>query len=269
MSNHIHFAWQQGSEGLSGAVQNFAFRYAQRINRIRKEIGHVFQGRFKSVLVNEDNYLTKLVRYIHLNPVRAGLVKQPEDYRWSGHNAYLGTCPVAWIEHDYVLKKYSEDRDLAIMRYNEFIHAGIGCEPETDFKIGLQSGIIGDDSFIQTVLAAEKDHVECGDFNGTISDVIKYICSKYGISETEITSESRARDLSHIRAIIALMARDIRGLSIIEAAKNLKRDSGGLSRLANKLDKKCNSSHLLRQEIVSLQKELLRGDLSNKSTSHV
>ena len=122
MSNHIHLAWQQGNEGLSTAVQNFAFRYAQRVNRFRKEVGYVFQGRFKSILVNKENYLTKLVRYIHLNPVRAGLVKRPEDYKWSGHNDYLGIDPVAWIEHDYVLKKYSNDRNIVIERYNEFIY---------------------------------------------------------------------------------------------------------------------------------------------------
>ena len=66
MPNHIHLAWQEGEEKLSGAVQNLAFRYAQRVNRFRKEIGHFFQGRFKSILVNKKSYLTRLVRYIHL-----------------------------------------------------------------------------------------------------------------------------------------------------------------------------------------------------------
>ena len=66
--------------------------------------------------MNKENYLAELVRYIHLNPVRAGIVKRPEDYKWSGHNAYLGTDPVAWVERDYVLKKYSENRDTAVGR---------------------------------------------------------------------------------------------------------------------------------------------------------
>ena len=134
MSNHIHLAWQQGNVDLSAAVQNFAFRYAQSVNLLRREVGHVFQGRFRFILVSQENYLTRLIRYIHLNPFRAGLVKRPEDYRWSGHNAYLRTDPVSWLEQDYVLEKYSEGRDIAISGYNEFIHAGIGNEPEIDLK---------------------------------------------------------------------------------------------------------------------------------------
>jgi REP element-mobilizing transposase RayT len=244
MSNHIHLAWQQGNEGLSTAVQNLAFRYAQRINRFRKEVGHVFQGRFKSILVNKENYLAELVRYIHLNPVRAGIVKRPEDYKWSGHNAYLGTDPVAWVERDYVLKKYSENRDTAVGRYNEFIHAGIGCAPEVDFKIGFQSGIIGDDAFIKTIRAGEKEHHEneYGDLKISTSDIIRLVCSNYKVSETEITFESRSRDLAHVRAVITLLARELDGVTILEVAEGLNRSSAGLSRLANKLDRKCNSN---------------------------
>ena len=272
MSNHIHLAWQQGTEGLSSAVQNFAFRYAQRINRLRKEVGHVFQGRFKSILVNKENDLTKLVRYIHLNPVRAGIVKRPEDYKWSGHNAYLGTDPVARLECDYVLKKYSDERDIAIRQYNEFIYSGIGCEPDLDFKMGLRSGIIGDDEFIQTIISGESENRESLDI--TISDLVNHVCTKYGVSEEEIISESRARDLAHVRAIITLLSRSIEGISIIEVAKKLKRDPGGLSRLANKLDKKCTISTLLKHEVISLKTDLLSirypaNSHCNKSTSHV
>jgi hypothetical protein len=267
MSNHIHLALQQGNEGLSTAIQNFAFRYAQRINRFRKEVGHVFQGRFKSILVNKENYLIKLVRYIHLNPVRAGIVNLPEDYKWSGHNAYLGTDPVTWVEHDYILKRYSECRDVAIRKYNEFIHNGIGYEPEINFRIGLKSGIIGDDAFIQTILAKANEHDRYDNVNISISEVIKYVCLKYSVSENEISSPSRTREVVHVRAVIALLARDLRGISITEAAKKLKRDAGGLSRLAAKLDKECNNTSLLKQEIVSLKNELLGNNMKKNSES--
>jgi chromosomal replication initiation ATPase DnaA len=92
------------------------------------------------------------------------------------------------------------------------------------------------------------------------------VCSKYGVSEFEIISQSRARDLAHVRAVITLLVREFDGLSIIEVAKKLKRTPGGLSRLAHKLDKKCDSSPLLKQGIILLKNELL---LKNKSTSHV
>lgn len=255
MTNHIHLAWQQGSAELSGAIQNFAFRYAQRINRYRKEVGHVFQGRFKSILVNKENYLTQLVRYIHLNPVRAGIVKRPEDYKWSGHNTYLGTDPVAWIESDYVLKKYSEDRETAVKRYNEYVYAEIGVNSVIDFKTGMRSGIIGDDVFIKEVLDEKKSPSEKnGNLNITVTNLIEHACARYRVTEMEIASESRGRELAHIRAVIALIARD-NGLSIIEVAKKLNRDSGGLSRLLNKLHANMKHSSVLTQEIASFKND--------------
>ena len=87
------------------------------------------------------------------------------------------------------------------------------------------------------------------------------MCSKYGVSETEIISESRARDLAHIRAVITLLARELEGVSVIAAAEAMKRDSGNLSRLANRLDRKCNSIPSLKQEITALRNELLKGQL--------
>ncbi len=255
MTNHIHLAWQQGSAELSTAVQNFAFRYAQRINRYRKEVGHVFQGRFKSILVNKENYLTQLVRYIHLNPVRAGIVKRPEDYKWSGHNTYLGTDPVTWIESDYVLKRYSEDRETAVKRYNEFVYAEIGVNSVIDFKTGMRSGIIGDDVFIKEVLDEEKSPSKKSDnLNITIANLIEHACARYGVTEMEIASESRVRELAHVRAVIALLARD-KGLSIVEVAKKLNRDTGGLSRLLNKLHANMKNSSVLMQEVVSVKND--------------
>lgn len=263
MSNHIHLAWQEGQQGLSAAVQNLAFRYAQRVNRFRNEVGHVFQGRFKSIAVDKENYLTQLIRYIHLNPVRAGIVQQPEDYKWSGHNTYLGTDPIVWVERDYLLKKYSEDRDTAIAKYNEFVHAGIGCEPEIDFKKGFQSGLIGDDAFIQKILFGRKKDQEYDDLEITIPDLIRLVCLKNEVSQTEITSSSRARNLAHVRALVALLARDLKGVSIAEAAKQLNRNTGSLSRLANKLDRECHISPLLKNEIISLKNELKELQLKN------
>ena len=117
------------------------------------------------------------------------------------------------------------------------------CKPEIDFKTGLQSGIIGDDAFIKTILEGEKeqDKSKCEDIEISTSNIISLVCSKYGVSEAEIASESRSRDLAHIRAVITLLARELKGVTIMEVAKKLSRSPGGLSRLANKLDRKGSS----------------------------
>ena len=89
MTNHIHLAIQVDKINISRVMQNLAFRYARYINRNERRIGHLFQGRFKSILVDSSHYLRKLVRYIHLNPVRAGLVNKAKTYLWSSHQSYL------------------------------------------------------------------------------------------------------------------------------------------------------------------------------------
>ena len=83
MSNHIHIAVRTSDISISKFMHYLAFRYARFINRKYDRIGHLFQGRFKSVLVDDERYLKKLVRYIHLNPVRAGIVADPINYSWS------------------------------------------------------------------------------------------------------------------------------------------------------------------------------------------
>jgi len=97
MSNHIHLAIQVNQVDLSRIIQNLSFRYTRYVNLKQKRIGHLFQGRFKSILVDSNRYLKELVRYIHLNPVRAGIVSLPEQYQWSSHNTYLGASDLVWM----------------------------------------------------------------------------------------------------------------------------------------------------------------------------
>ncbi|MFH1185948.1 MAG: transposase [Chloroflexota bacterium] len=89
MGTHVHVALQVRERPLSRIMQNLTFRYTQWYNRRHARIGHLFHGRYKANLVDVDTYLVSLVRYIHLNPVRAGMVERPEDYRWSSHRFYV------------------------------------------------------------------------------------------------------------------------------------------------------------------------------------
>ena len=89
MNNHLHLAMQAGEQPLSKGVQNLSFRYTRHINRRLDRVGHLFQGRYKALLVDEQSYGLELVRYIHLNPVRAQLVRDPARYAYSGHLGYL------------------------------------------------------------------------------------------------------------------------------------------------------------------------------------
>lgn len=102
MDNHVHLLIQVGFVPLPKIIQNLSFRYTKFINRQTKETGHLFQGRYKAILVDADAYLLELSRYIHLNPVRSGLSEKPDDFEWSSHRAYIGG-------YGYALVVYSGD----------------------------------------------------------------------------------------------------------------------------------------------------------------
>jgi len=102
MRNHVHLAIQVGEVPLSKIIQNLSFRYTQYINKKKSQIGHLFQGRYKVMLIDAYGYLLELVRYIHLNPVRDKLVTNSADYNWSGHHSYIGKKREPWITVDWV-----------------------------------------------------------------------------------------------------------------------------------------------------------------------
>ena len=114
MSNHIHLVIQVAKTPLSKIIQNFTFRYTRYINKKYEKIGHLFQGRFKSILVNDTQYLLELIRYVHLNPVKAGITKIPEKYFWSSHCMYAGDDTFQWISSSSVLKRFDENINKAI-----------------------------------------------------------------------------------------------------------------------------------------------------------
>jgi REP element-mobilizing transposase RayT len=107
LTNHAHLLIRTGPVGLSSIMRKMLTGYASSFNRRQRRSGHLFQNRYKSILVEEEPYLLELVRYIHLNPFRAGLVedlKQLESYRWSGHSALLGKIDRPWQDCRYILR---------------------------------------------------------------------------------------------------------------------------------------------------------------------
>jgi REP element-mobilizing transposase RayT len=110
MGNHIHMAIQLGEIPLSKIMHNLSFRYTSYFNWRHARVGHVFQGRYKALLIDADSRLQELVRYIHLNPVRAGIVADAVDFEWSGHRVYLGLAHKEWISTETVLSLFGSDR---------------------------------------------------------------------------------------------------------------------------------------------------------------
>jgi REP element-mobilizing transposase RayT len=126
MPNHFHLLIGRVTTGeLSRGMQFLNGTYASRYNTAHERTGHVFQGRFHSELVRRDNHLLEAIRYIALNPVRAGLASRPELWRWSSYGGTVGLgSRQDWVQHDTVLALFAGDATTAQHRYAEFVNAG-------------------------------------------------------------------------------------------------------------------------------------------------
>ena len=151
MPNHIHLLLEMGEVLLSKVLQRFHTWYTQYFNRRYGRVGHLFQGRYKAIVCDKDAYLLELVRYIHLNPVRAGLVDSPEDYPWSSHRIYLGVDKTGMIDPSFVLKQFSDGLSAARRSYESFVMEGSRQGRRDDLYKVSDQRILGDEAFRKEV----------------------------------------------------------------------------------------------------------------------
>lgn len=124
MNNHIHLMLSEGTEDVSRVMKRITVSYVHYFNKKYKRVGHLFQDRFRSEVVDQESYILALVRYIHQNPVKAGIVKKPSDYRWSSYNCYLDENNrfAKMLDIDVVLGLFSEDRKAAVKKFEEYMN---------------------------------------------------------------------------------------------------------------------------------------------------
>src|SRR5258707_9165834 len=126
--------------------------YAQYYNRRYRRVGHLLQGRHKAILCQSDRYLSELVRYIHLNPVRAKMVSKPEEYQYSGHRAYLGLEAAGVVDVDPVLRHFGAKKEAARDRYREFVAAGMKHGHRAEFYVADEGRILGTEEFVDATI---------------------------------------------------------------------------------------------------------------------
>ncbi|SDG81090.1 MULTISPECIES: transposase [unclassified Duganella] len=147
MTNHYHLLIETGEANLSDGMRQLNGQYSQYFNRRHQVVGHVFQGRYTSVLVQKENHLRELARYVVLNPVRAQMVTNVEDWPWSSYKLTIQTAqPPTWLEIDWMLSQFGSSRADAIDAYKRFVIAGIGVS--SPLKNVQHQLLLGDDDFM-------------------------------------------------------------------------------------------------------------------------
>ncbi|NQT23420.1 MAG: transposase [Candidatus Omnitrophica bacterium] len=259
LSNHAHFLFRTGDTPLATFMRRLLTGYAGRFNRRHKRSGPLFQNRFKSIVCQEDVYLTELVRYIHLNPLRAGIVadlRGLNTYGYCGHSALLGKRKFEWQETGYVLSYFGKRVSSARESYYGYVKEGVrqGRRPElvggglirslggwnVVKKSGLKSigrlkgddRILGDSEFVLRMLkeADEKldRYYELKQRGYNLQSVEERVCKIFDLSAAGIYSKSREKAKTQARGLFCYWAVRELGYSMLEIAGRLAMSQPGV-----------------------------------------
>ncbi|MFH0784909.1 MAG: transposase [Pseudomonadota bacterium] len=249
--NHFHLLLKTGNVPIATLMRRLLTGHASGFNRRHRRCGHVFQNRYKSILCQEDIYLKELVRYIHLNPLRAGLVKDLDElecFRFAGHGAIMGKNPNEWQSVDQALAFFGEDLSRARLNYHKFMREGVdqGRRPElvggglirsaggwTEVQSMRKAGIyrkgderiLGSADFVETVLADAQESMQCRyawKAKGVSLDhLIQIVSDMLALHPKELIGPTKARNIVKGRILICYWAVQELGFSMTEVANRL------------------------------------------------
>ncbi|HMA82537.1 MAG TPA: transposase [Candidatus Binatia bacterium] len=229
MPNHVHLLVETGSTPLAKLMQGLQQSYTQYFNRRYRKVGHLFQGRYKAIICDRDKYLLALVRYIHLNGVRAKLATRPERYRYSGHNSYLRSGTDKIIEATPVLELIGGKK-----AYERFVLEGMGEEHNEAYYAVEDQRFLGEAGFGEEI-SRDAEELSTPKRKKPIETVFKEITRRVKAAPELIRSKDRRWDISHKRAeAVAILVREY-GYGVSEVAKYLGRDQANVSTMLSRL----------------------------------
>jgi len=259
MPNHGHFLIQSGNQGIAALMRRLLTGYAVSFNRRHKRHGQLFQNRYKSIICQEDSYLLELVRYIHLNPLRAKIVSsldQLGDFPYCGHAALLENINVPWQNCDYVLRYFGKRKKDARKEYLSFVELAHdqGRRPELtgggiirslggwsevkqlraegQDRIKGDQRILGDSDFVEQILSlADEQYThtqELANLGYDFDRVVERVASLCNILPSDIFSKGRQKPRTEARGLLCFWAVRELGLSLKEVSERLGISSPGV-----------------------------------------
>lgn len=223
MSNHLHFLIQVGTEPLSRPMHQIAGEFARAMQIDLATTGHFFERRYHATLIEATDYLFTALRYIHRNPVEAGIARSAGDYRWSSHQAYAGRPHAPWLTTGFILEKFAPCRADAIRAYVDFMAA-----ESDDLASPFPEGafIFGSDDFIERIRGVSLRSKS----RQQLRDLIAEACGRFEVGQEQLLSPVRNRFLTQVRAWIAYQAAERGIANRSEVARSLGRTEGALRR---------------------------------------
>lgn len=236
MPNHYHLMVELPELGLSRGVKQLNEEYAQRFNRRHARAGHLFQGRFKGILVERESHLLELCRYIPLNPVRCGIVTTAGEYPWSNYRATAGLVnPPGWLETVWTLRQFDPvDFVRAKELYRQFVGSARGAEYRP-WELMVGQTYLGGSSFCERIQkliderprSREFPHAQRNLVRPSLDNVIECVCKEF----TETVEMLKGKNRRPGRKVLAYLAVTEAGLSLVAVGKWMTTTPNAVSKM--------------------------------------
>jgi putative transposase len=265
MGNHYHLLLETPEAGLSRGMRQLNGIYTQRFNRRHRRVGHLFQGRFKSILVEKESHLLELARYVVLNPVRAGLTQTAGQWRWSSYRATAGlTQRPNWLEVEWTLARFAP-RKGAHQRYRRFVAEGKGSG-YAPWEELVSQVYLGGEAFLSHVQkmagasprSRENPRPQRIPIRPGLADLIREVKMEFGIEAEDLRRQKR----TPARLALAYLARELAVLRLSEFAASLGVQTWAASHLATSAEQLAKSSRRFEDSLARLHRALTESTLS-------
>jgi len=257
MPTHAHLLIETGEINLSKVMHRLQFRYTRNFNLKYRTWGHLFQGRYKAILCDRDTYFLELSAYIHLNPVRAGLVKNPANYPWSSYPCYLGREKNNIADIDHVLSQFSDKKGAARRKYDLYVRDRLAQGHRDDFYETKDQRFLGDDEYLEAV---ERHINQALPFSYEIGleEIVSRVGSAFKIPIELLYSSSRSRQGAWGRAVCAYLGHGLGGFKMREIAEHFNRDPVAITYGLRKVAQRLREDKKLGAELTDLENSLIK-----------
>ena len=265
MNNHFHLLVETPEPNLSVAMQWINVSYATYFNRKHGRHGHLFQGRFKAILIDADEYLKHLSRYIHLNPVRAKMVSLPSKYQWSSYSALIGKLKAPpFHKTDWLLSNFGKSKKEARRNYQDFVEGMDLKTIENPHNQITEGFILGDLDFVnwvkETFLSSRQDEKEIPQLKKLkpkvkLDTVVEAVCEEFDCTNEQIITKGRKNNKAREAAIH--IARDLSGMSCKDLGLYFGGVSGALITIMyNRIREQAARKRRLKRRIEKVKKRI-------------
>lgn len=254
--NHVHLLIETGESPLSKIMQSLQLNYTQYFNRRYKRVGHLFQGRYKAILCQKENYLLELIRYIILNSIRARLAKSLIEWPWSSYAEIVHGKNNSITSVDNVLGLFGRQHKVALASFQKFINDAKTEGHKKEYYNLKDQRILGEKEFAEDIIKTTVDNFEYRKIS--IDEAVDIVAKHASIGRENILSMTNERRGTEGRGLVAYICRSIGGFKSKKLSKYFKRAESTISKMIKQVEMNITHDEAKKELIANIEDEIKR-----------